>query len=80
MATPVVQSGNYLFEVDTGFDVNSCTLDDSVKGVINNSEYTLGPNPQFADVTEFVKTISYKRGRQRTKRPIRRRHNASSFR
>jgi len=66
MATAVVQSGNYLFEVDTGWDVNSFTLDDSTKGLLNNSEYTLGPNTQFADVTNFVKTISYRRGRQRT--------------
>ena len=65
MATSIVQSGDYLLELDTGFDVNSFTLDDSVKGVLDNTEYTLGPNTNFADITEFVYDVSYKRGRQK---------------
>jgi hypothetical protein len=65
MATSIVQSGDYLLELDTGFDVNSFTLDDSVKGVLDNTEYTLGPNTSFADITEFVYDLSYKRGRQK---------------
>ena len=65
MATSIVQSGDYLLELDTGFDVNSFRLDDSVKGVLDNTEYTLGPNTNFADITEFVYDVSYKRGRQK---------------
>jgi hypothetical protein len=65
MAASIVQSGDYLLELDTGFDVNSFTLDDSVKGVLDNTEYTLGPNTNFADITEFVYDVSYKRGRQK---------------
>lgn len=65
MATPVVASGDYLVEVDTGFDFSSFTLDDALKGVLNNTTYTLGPNITYADITPFVKRVSYKRGRQR---------------
>ena len=66
MATPVVASGDYLVEVDTGFDFGSFTLDDALKAVLNNTEYTLGPNITYADITPYVKRVSYKRGRQRT--------------
>jgi len=66
MATPVIASGNYLVEVDTGFDYASFRLDDAVKGELDNLEYTLGPNITYADITEYVKRVSYKRGRQRT--------------
>lgn len=65
MATPVVASGDYLVEVDTGFDYASFRLDDATKGVLNNTEYTLGPNLQYADITPYVKNVRYKRGRQR---------------
>jgi hypothetical protein len=33
--------------------------------VLDNTEYTLGPNTNFADITEFVYDVSYKRGRQK---------------
>jgi hypothetical protein len=66
MAQPVVESGNYLFEVDTGFDYGSFRLDDAVKGVIGNTTYTLGPNASFADLTEYATSITYRRGRRRT--------------
>jgi len=66
MATPVVGSGDYVVEVDTGFDWQSFTLNDPLKGVLDNAEYTLSPNITYADITEYVKRVSYKRGRQRT--------------
>ena len=66
MASPVIQSGDYLLELDTGYDVNSFRLDDPIKGVLNNTLYTLGPNTQYADITEYVTVIAYKRGRQKT--------------
>ena len=65
MAATVVQSGTYLLELDTGFDVNSFTLDDALKGVLNNTTYTLGPNTQYADITDFVTDIRYRRGRRK---------------
>jgi hypothetical protein len=66
MASTVVQSGDYLLELDTGFDFESFRLDDSIKGVLNNTEYTLGPNTTFADITPFCTVIAYNRGRRKT--------------
>ncbi|MFZ9717666.1 MAG: hypothetical protein ACO3CH_09465, partial [Ilumatobacteraceae bacterium] len=65
MSATVVQSGTYLLELDTGFDVNSFRLDDTEKGVLNNTTYTLGPNTQYADITEFATDIRYRRGRRK---------------
>jgi hypothetical protein len=61
----VVQSGNYLLELDTGWDVNSFRLDDALKGVLDNTTYPLGPSTQYADITEFVTAVKYKRGREK---------------
>jgi hypothetical protein len=66
MAAAVVQSGSYLLELDTGFQVDGFVLDDSLKGVLNNTEYVLDGTTQFADITEFTTQVSYKRGRQKT--------------
>jgi hypothetical protein len=66
MASTVVQSGDYLLELDTGFDVNSFTLNDASKGVLNNTTYTLGPNTQYADITEYTTLITYTRGRRKS--------------
>ena len=66
MASTVVQSGDYLLELDTGFDVNSFTLDDASKGVLDNTSFTLGPNTQYADITPFVTQITYSRGRRKS--------------
>jgi hypothetical protein len=65
MAATVVQSGTYLLELDTGFDVNSFRLDNTEKGVLDNTTYTLGPNTQYADITDFVTDIRYRRGRRK---------------
>ncbi len=61
----IVQSGNYTLELDTGFDVGSFRLDDTTKGVLDNTTYTLGPTTQFADITEFATQIIYRRGRRK---------------
>ena len=66
MATSVVQSGNYLLELDTGFQVNAFTLDNATKGVLNNTQYVLDGTTQFADITEFTTLISYNRGRRKS--------------
>jgi hypothetical protein len=61
MAHPVVQSGDYLLELDTGFDYSSFRLNTST---LNTG--TLGPAQTYADITEYVTVITYKRGRQKT--------------
>jgi hypothetical protein len=66
MASTVVQSGDYLLELDTGFDFESFRLDDADKGVLNNTTYTLGPNTTYADITQFVTLITYTRGRRKS--------------
>ena len=65
MPATVVQSGDYTLELDTGFDVGSFRLDDPVKGVLDNTTYPLGPTTQFADITEFVTSVNYMRGRKK---------------
>jgi hypothetical protein len=61
----VVQSGDYLLELDTGFDVSSFRLDDTTKGVLDNIVYLLGPTTQFADITSNVTQVVYRRGRRK---------------
>ena len=61
---PVVQSGNYLMEIDTGYDYGSFTLDDITKGVLDNTTYPLGPGTTYADVTDGVLSVRVVRGRR----------------
>ena len=66
MAASIVQSGDYLLELDTGFDSASFRLDDSTKGVLDNTTYTLGPSAtNFADITQYATVINYNRGRRK---------------
>lgn len=60
----VVASGTYILEVDTGYDYNSFTLNDSVKGVLNNTDYPLGPGTTYADVTAGCLNVDIMRGRR----------------
>ena len=66
MAAAVVQAGNYLLELDTGFLQDAFTLDDATKGVLGNTEYVLDGTTQFADITEFTTGVQYNRGRKKT--------------
>jgi hypothetical protein len=55
--------------VEIGFDVSGLggpffLLDDPVAGVLDNTEYLLG-GVLFYDVTEFVRTVSVRRGKSR---------------
>ena len=59
----ITQAGNYSLLVDTGYDVNSFTLDDAIKGLLNGT-YPLGPGSDFADVTDSTTQISVRRGRR----------------
>ena len=60
----VASAGDYTVLLDTGWDSNSIRLDDTEKGVLNNTEFTLGPNVKFADITDYVVGVTYRRGRQ----------------
>jgi hypothetical protein len=62
--TTIVQSGNYTLEIDTGFVVDAFTLNDPIKGVLNNTTYVLTGTTQFADVTDGTLNISVRRGRK----------------
>ena len=65
MASTVVQSGDYLLELDTGFQVSAFTLDDATRGVLDNTTFVLDGLTQFADITQYTTDINYKRGRQK---------------
>ena len=66
MAGTVVASGTYSVLLDTGFDSASFRLDDSLKGVLNNTTYTLGPAAtNYADITDYVDRVVYRRGRRK---------------
>lgn len=64
MTAAVIKSGTYKLEIDTGFDVGSFTLDDPLKGVLNNTTYPLGPGTSYADVTDGVLNVQIFRGRR----------------
>jgi hypothetical protein len=55
-------------KVELGFDENSTgdffTLNDTVKGLLNNSTYVLG-GASFYDVTQYVTNVSMSRGKNR---------------
>lgn len=61
--TSVVQAGNYSLLIDTGYDVNSFTLDSATKGLLDGT-YPLGPGSDFADVTASTTQINIRRGRR----------------
>jgi hypothetical protein len=62
--TAVVDSGNYDLKIATGFQQDAFTLDDPVKGVLNNTAYFLDGTTEFADVMDSVTTITVRRGRR----------------
>jgi hypothetical protein len=64
MATSVIASGDYELFVDTGFQLDAFTLNDPVKGVLNNTQYVLDGTTEFASMLEYSKSISVNRGRR----------------
>jgi hypothetical protein len=62
--TAIVQSGNYLLEIDQGFATNAFTLDDPTKGLLDSTTYVLDGTITFADVTDGALNISVRRGRR----------------
>jgi hypothetical protein len=62
--TYVVNSGNYDLQIATGFTVNAFTLDNVTSGVLNNTEFVLDGDSEFANVMASVTNINVKRGRR----------------
>ena len=60
----VVDSGNYDLQIATGFQVDAFVLDDTLKGVLNNTEYVLDGTTEFADVMDSTVSINVRRGRR----------------
>jgi len=60
----VVDSGNYDLQIATGFIVDAFTLDDSLKGVLDNTEYVLDGTTEFANVMDSTVSINVRRGRR----------------
>jgi len=64
MATSVIASGDYELFIDTGFFLDAFTLNDPVKGVLNNTQYVLDGTTEFAPMLQYSNTISVNRGRR----------------
>lgn len=64
MATSVIASGDYELFIDTGFMLNAFTLDNSTRGVLDNTEYVLDGVTEFAPMLEYSKAVSINRGRR----------------
>ena len=62
----VIGSGNYDLEIDTGYMWDAFTLDDDLKGELNNTEYVLDGVSQYASVMDGTIGLTAKRGRQNT--------------
>jgi len=62
----VIGSGNYDLEIDTGYLWDAFTLDDTLKGELNNTEYVLDGVSQYATVMDGTIGLTAKRGRQNT--------------
>ncbi|CAB5224794.1 hypothetical protein UFOVP740_10 [uncultured Caudovirales phage] len=62
--TAVVDSGNYDLQIATGFQVDAFVLDDTLKGVLDNTSYVLDGTTEFASVMDSTTSITVKRGRR----------------
>jgi hypothetical protein len=62
--TAVVESGNYDLQIATGFQVDAFTLDDALKGVLDNTTYVLDGTTEFASVMDSTLNVKVKRGRR----------------
>jgi len=62
----VIGSGNYDLEIDTGYMWDAFTLDDELKGELDNTEYVLDGISQYASVMDGTIGLTAKRGRQNT--------------
>ena len=62
--TAVIDSGNYDLKLATGFQVDAFVLDDTLKGVLDNTTYVLDGTTEFADVMDSVTNVMVRRGRR----------------
>ena len=62
----VVGSGNYSLEIDTGYMWDAFTLDDDLKGELDNTQYVLDGVSQYAEVMDGTIALTAKRGRANT--------------
>ena len=62
--TAVLDSGNYSLNIATGFQVDAFVLDDTLKGVLNNTSYVLDGTTEFADVMSSTTNAVVRRGRR----------------
>jgi len=62
----VIGSGNYSLEIDTGYIWDAFTLDDDLKGELDNTEYVLNGVSQYAEVMDGTIALTAKRGRANT--------------
>ena len=60
----VVASGNYDLEIDTGFIVDTFTLDNATSGVLDNTKFVLDGTTEFASVLDGVNQVYVRRGRR----------------
>ena len=60
----VVDSGNYDLQIETGFIVNSFTLDNVTSGVLDNTFFVLDGNTEYADVLADCTDVKVRRGRR----------------
>jgi len=60
----VVASGNYDLEIDTGFLVDAFTLDDPLRGLLNDTQYVLDGTTEFASVLDGINQVFVRRGRR----------------
>ena len=64
MATSVIESGDYELFIDTGFQLNAFTLDNTTRGVLDNTQYVLDGTDEFAPMLEYSTNVNIKRGRR----------------
>ena len=62
--TVVIDSGNYSLKIATGFQVDAFVLDDTLKGVLDNTNYVLDGTTEFADVMSSTTNAVVRRGRR----------------
>jgi hypothetical protein len=60
----VVGSGNYELFIDTGFLVDAFTLDDPLRGLLNDNDYVLNGTTEFAPILDGCINVRVKRGRE----------------
>lgn len=66
----ILGQGDYKVFLDAGFIQDAFTLDDPVRGQLDNTTYKLDGTTEFFDVTAYVQAVSISRGRRKYREPI----------